>query len=203
MTVGSGASDPIELLHEWCGVGYSAEPSLMTLGTIDLDGEPDARSVLLSGVDEHGRLLFHTDIRSRKCAQIDRHPQVSLTLAWPANGRQLVVTGFAMPSRDGEADRAWAARSRYLRLLGWLNQEDLVRRPLEQRQARWAEFDAAHPEGSLTRPAWWVGYAVSPRRITAWTAGRGIGSMRREYRRVLGTEGDLEGYRWTEEVLAG
>ncbi|WP_440709982.1 pyridoxamine 5'-phosphate oxidase family protein [Herbiconiux sp. YIM B11900] len=195
-----GASDPagpLGLLRDWCGLGYPAHPPLMTVGTIGLDGLPDARSLLLSGVDEAGTLYFHTDARSRKCAQLDANAAVSLTLAWPDAGRQLVVAGVARLSGDEEADRAWAARSRYLRLLGWLNDDDLVRRPRPERERRWAEFDAAHPDASLARPVWWVGYGVQPLRVTAWTAGRGIGSERREFRR------DGDSGRWRDEVLAG
>jgi pyridoxamine 5'-phosphate oxidase len=186
----------LALVTEWCGIGYPATPPLMTVGTVDADGAPDARSLLLSGVDEDGRLSFHTDSRSRKTAQLAADDRVVLTVVWPERGRQLVVAGHARPTDAAEADRAWAARSDHLRVLGWLNDADSVRRPVEVRTQRWSAFTSARPPAHLERPGWWVGYAVTPHRVTAWTTGPGRGSMRHEHR--LDADGG-----WSLTVLPG
>jgi pyridoxamine 5'-phosphate oxidase len=188
--------EPLQLVRDWCGVGYPESPPLMTVGTVDADGTPDARSLLLSAVDEAGRLFFHTDARSRKCSQIAAQDAVVLTLVWPELGRQLVVAGRAQPSGAAEADRAWAARSDYLRLLGWLNEPELVQRSDDERTEAWRRFSAEHPAAELPRPEWWIGYAVTPYRVTAWTAGAGKGSIRHES--CLGADGT-----WHSAVLPG
>ncbi len=186
-----GAADPFALLATWLPANDDPARPLMTLGTRSSSGYPDARSVLLSEYDERG-FYFHTDSRSRKVEDVTGDPRASLTLVWP--GRQLVVQGDVSRADGDEELWAYRHRSRYLQLLAWLNTPEFAAVPLAERQARWAEFDAAHP--SLDPPPTWAGYLVRPVRLTFWEGRPDTASRRTEFTRE-------ESGAWERSVRAG
>lgn len=174
--------DPLALLALWLPQPAGESRPLMTLSTIDADGYPDSRSVLLSGYDG-AAAYFHTDVRSRKVAELAADPRVSLLLVWPELGRQVVIQGDATPTSEDDAAQVYAERSRYLQLLAWTNNADSAALPTEMRRERWAAFANQHPDGSLSAPATWIGYRVIPRRITFWRGDPAGPSTRVEYLR--------------------
>lgn len=180
------------LLAAWLPANDDPARPLMTLSTGSSSGYPDARTVLLSEYDDRG-FFFHTDSRSRKVADVTGDPRAALTLVWP--GRQLVVQGDVM--RADAAEEAWAYehRSRYLQLLAWLNTPEFAALPLDERLARWADFDDEHPEGTLDAPATWAGFVVRPVRLTFWEGRPDTASHRTEFRRA----GDA----WSRALLPG
>lgn len=159
--------DPLGLLGSWLPDPREPVKPLMVLATIGLDGYPDARNVLLSGFDG-ARLHFHSESRSRKAAELAAVPRATAVLVWPEHARQAVVTGDVEAETAEEAAAVYPTRTRALQLLAWLNTDELAARPLTERRAAWAQFDAAHPEQPLAPPATWVGYAITPRRIAFW-----------------------------------
>ncbi|MCK6066655.1 MULTISPECIES: pyridoxine/pyridoxamine 5'-phosphate oxidase [Microbacterium] len=184
-------ADPAALAASWL-----PEPDEdrmpMTLSTIDEDGYPRARTVLLTEFDGE-RLYFHTDAESRKVADLAANPRVALTLLWPAFTRQMVVQGIAERAGDAEIARAYELRSPYLRQLAWQNTADFAARSLAEREAEWARFRAAHPKPE--QPAGWVGFAVRPHRYLFWTSHPDAASRRLEF--VRSADG------WTRHLLAG
>ncbi|MFT2815950.1 pyridoxal 5'-phosphate synthase [Leifsonia sp. A12D58] len=187
-------ADPLTLFDSWLQQLGSHRPPPMTLGTIDADGHPDARTVLLSGHDSDA-VYFNTDIRTRKAGELAADPRVSLVLLWPQADRQVAIQGDAEVTTDEQQAAAYAAQSRYLQLLAWQNDADTAALPAAERHARWAAFDRAHPEGSLTAPPTWIGYRISMRRITFWQSDANGPSTRVEYRRA--------GQDWIATVLPG
>jgi pyridoxamine 5'-phosphate oxidase len=175
---------PAELLAAWLPSNDDPVRPPMTLSTVSSSGYPDARTVLLSEYDADG-FYFHTDSRSRKVADVTGDPRVALTLVWP--GRQLVVQGDAVRSSADEQSWAFEHRSRYLQLLAWLNTPEFAQLPLETRLDRWAEFSAAHPEGTLSPPDTWDGFVVRPVRLTFWEGSADTASRRTEFRRTDNT----------------
>lgn len=189
-------ADPLSLAREW--IPASAHPGpLMTLATVDADGTPDVRSVLLSELDADG-FHFHTDRASRKVAQLRENPDVALCLFLPDDYRQLTVQGRARETSAEEQARAYAARSPYLQELAWLNTHEFAALPQAERIARWRAFGAEHPDGFAPAPSW-IGFVVEPVRMTFWFGGAFDGaetaSRRLEYRRVDGA--------WERHVRAG
>ncbi|HEY0249645.1 MAG TPA: pyridoxamine 5'-phosphate oxidase family protein [Gryllotalpicola sp.] len=160
-------ADPFALMAQWLPSPADQVTPLMTLATIGLDGYPDARTVLLSGFDG-ARLRFHTEARSRKAAELAATPRATAVLVWPDAARQLVVTGDVEAEAPAEASAAYAERSRALQLLAWLNTDELAARPVAERRAAWAAFDAAHPEEPLAPPETWAGYTIAPSRVAFW-----------------------------------
>lgn len=176
-------ADPLTLASRWLPRAGSGETPTMTLSTIGLDGYPAARTVLLSAFDG-ARMHFHTDARSRKAAELAAVPRATLTLVWPEHARQLVVTGDVARVTDREARDAYAARTRYLQVLAWLNDDALAAEAATQRRERWAAFGADRPE--LEPPETWVGFALTPVRLTFWRGATDAPSNRLRYERVDG-----------------
>jgi pyridoxamine 5'-phosphate oxidase len=174
--------DPMRLLRAWLPPNTSDLRPLMQLSTIDADGYPDARSVLLSEVDDGG-LYFHTSSHTRKAAQLAALPRACAVLAWPEVGRQLVVQGEVEPVPALSARAAYHARGYYLQLLAWTNSTQMAQRPIAERRARFEEYARAHPEGTLEPPDSWIGFRIIPRRLTFWRGDELGPSNRTEYRR--------------------
>lgn len=179
-------ADPMELARLWVGDLSGEERPLMTLATADADGFPDARHVLLSGVGAE-TFAFHTDGRSRKAAQLEADPRVALAVVWREELRQLVVQGTAVPVAPDAAAAAYAARSYYLQLLAWHNDDALAARPTAERRRSWAAAVREHPEGTLAAPPWWRGFEVVPHRMVFWRGDEAGPSNRVEY--VRGADG--------------
>jgi pyridoxamine 5'-phosphate oxidase len=174
--------DPIRLLRCWLPENTDDLRPLMQLSTIDVDGYPDARSVLVSEVDDDG-LYFHTSANSRKARQLAAAPRACAVLAWPEVGRQLVVQGDVEVAPTSESDSVYRSRGRYLQLLAWTNTVQTAQLPLAERRSRWAGFADQHPDGSLQPPESWIGFLIRPRRLTFWRADDLGPSQRTEYRR--------------------
>ncbi|PYY38806.1 pyridoxal 5'-phosphate synthase [Curtobacterium sp. MCPF17_046] len=180
---GPPPADPLVLAAAWLPVDGSAPGPTMTLSTIGLDGYPSARTVLLSRFDGR-RLHFHTDTRSRKAAELAAVPRASVTIVWPEAARQLVVTGDVAPVTDREARLAYAARTRYLQVLAWVNDADLAGATAVLRRERWTAFGEERGDGPLEPPTTWGGYALTPLRLLFWQGATDGPSNRLAYERA-------------------
>lgn len=182
--VGAGSSfpDPFALAARWLPEPDSGATPTMTLSTIGLDGYPAARTVLLSRFDGR-RLHFHTDRASSKAAELAATPRAAVTILWPERSRQLVVTGDVTEVTGQEARLAYAARTRYLQVLAWLNDHDLAELGPGERRARWAAFAQSHGDDELEPPPGWVGYAIDPVRLAFWSGATDAPSNRLLYER--------------------
>ncbi len=181
--------DPVALLDRWLArVGADGPLStdatttpLMALATVDGEGLPRVRHVLLSSY-ERGRLHFHTDERSAKAAELAADPRAGVTLVWPEIPRQLSISGHVTREPAAEAALAFARRTRYLQLLAWVNDDALAQRPQAERSRIWDAFEADHP--TLEPPATWAGYVLEAERITFWRGGPHGPSQRLACRRT-------------------
>jgi pyridoxamine 5'-phosphate oxidase len=173
--VDASVQDPLGLLDRWlasvgggvdapAGTDFLSTP-LMALATVDAEGYPRVRHVLLSAYD-HGRLHFHTDQRSAKAAQLEANPRAGATIVWPENARQLSVSGNVVRESPEESARVYTRRSRYLQVLAWVNDPGLTELGEAERRRRWADFAAAHPK--LDPPPTWAGFVLVPEIITFW-----------------------------------
>lgn len=180
----SGSGIPGEafaVLAGWLPANDDPARPLISLATVDADGRPDARSVLLSEFDRSG-FFVHTDSRSRKVADVEAHPEVAFSIAWPADLRQLTVQGVARRASPDEEASAYARRSRYLQLLAWLNTPEFALLPTGEQEEKWEAFEAAHPDGTLTAPDTWLGFVIAPTRLTFWEGNPRAASRRIEHR---------------------
>jgi pyridoxamine 5'-phosphate oxidase len=191
--------DPLDLLDMWlarvdgaaAGADMTTTP-LMALATVDADGHPRVRHVLLSSYDR-GRLHFHTDRRTDKAAELAVHPRASATIVWPEIPRQLTVSGNATLEPDAEQQVAYSRRTRYLQLLAWVNDAEFAQRTEAERTSAWDAYDKSHP--TLEPPPTWTGYVLVAEHITFWRGATDGPSQRLACHRTNGS--------WSIERLPG
>ncbi|WOF23912.1 pyridoxamine 5'-phosphate oxidase family protein [Microbacterium betulae] len=189
---GALPEDPFALLMAWAPSNDDPVRPTATLATLDADGLPDARTVLLSAVTSEGA-SFHTDAGSRKAGQLAERPTAALVVRWEAAARQVVLRGGVERSVARDARDAYARRGRYLQVLAWMNTPDVARLPRAEREERWAAFDAAHPD--LDAPETWAGFVLRPQEMLFWEGSAVAPSRRARYRRRDGG--------WALDLLPG
>ena len=166
--------DPLEQLTLWVKEADDAEiyePNAMVLSTLDPDGEPSSRTVLLRGIDEHG-LYFYTDYGSRKGLALLAKPSVSVVFPWYRQHRQVIVFGHVTPTDPGVSDAYFETRPRGSQIGAWasdqsrpIDSRDLLEAKVQEMEARFAGDDA------IPRPESWGGFLIEPQRMEFW-AGR-------------------------------
>jgi pyridoxamine 5'-phosphate oxidase len=163
--------DPIarfaELLQRAQGTPAIAEPTGMTLSTVNAEGRPSARVVLLKGLDAQG-LVFYTNTRSRKGRDIAARPEVSLTFWWPQLESQVRFEGPAVRVADAEADAYFATRPRLSQLGAWASDQSAPLRSREELEKRFADLERQYEGKEVPRPAHWSGYRVAPLAVEFW-----------------------------------
>lgn len=163
-------TEPIGLFIEWLADARAHEPNdanAMTLSTVDADGLPDARIVLLKDVDARG-FTFYSNSESAKGVELTALPAAALTFHWKSLRRQVRVRGAVEPVTPAEADAYFASRARESRIGAWASDQS---RPLSDRAAleeavgrETARFDGQE----VPRPAHWTGWRVTPRSVEFW-----------------------------------
>ena len=155
----------------WLEEARSADPedyNAMTLSTVDADGHPDARIVLLRDVDREGSgFLFYTNYESAKGKQLAEHPSAALTFFWPALERQLRIRGTVDRLTAEESDRYFNSRPRPSRIGAWASQQSESIADRKALEAARAEVEARFP-GDVPRPPHWGGYRLMADAIEFW-----------------------------------
>ncbi|RAU22969.1 pyridoxamine 5'-phosphate oxidase [Paramagnetospirillum kuznetsovii] len=162
--------DPLSLFHAWMGEAEKNEindPNAMSLATVDGEGRPSVRMVLLKGADEAG-FVFYTNLESRKGVELAANPFAALCFHWKSLRRQIRVEGRTQPVTDAEADSYFASRARTSQIGAWAS---IQSRPLNGRfelEKRIAEYTARFGIGAVPRPPHWSGFRLVPDRMEFW-----------------------------------
>lgn len=165
--------DPIALFTAWLREARAAEPNdpeAMALATVDEDGRPSVRMVLLKGHGPGG-FCFFTNTLSRKGAALSARPVAALCLHWKSLRRQVRIEGRVERLSDAESDAYFATRHPLSRLGAWASEQS---QPLENRAAlesRVAALQDKFQGQDIPRPPHWGGYRVVPDRIEFWQDG--------------------------------
>lgn len=163
-------TDPFSRFSDWYQDARKAEPDLanaMTLATLDDDGMPDARIVLLKELEE-GAFVFYTNLESAKGLQLAHHPKAALVFHWKSLKRQVRVRGPVTPVSDDQADTYFAGRPRESKIGAWASDQS---RPMEGMfvlERRVAKETARFGLGDVPRPPHWSGFRVTPLQIEFW-----------------------------------
>ncbi len=163
-------TEPIGLFIEWLTQARAHEPNdanAMALSTVDADGMPDSRMVLLKDVDPRG-FTFYSNRESAKGIQLEGQPSAALLFHWKSLRRQVRVRGAVESVTAEEADAYFASRARESRIGAWASDQS---RPLESRQAlqRAVSREEARFEGQeVERPPHWSGWRVIPSTVEFW-----------------------------------
>jgi len=167
-----GAEEPFGLLAAWLEEAARSEPvdsNAMAVATVDTEGLPNARMVLLKDFDHRG-LVFYTNTDSQKGRELDVVPKAALVFYWKSLGRQVRIRGPVERVEEAEADAYFATRPRLAQIGAWASKQSA---PLESRHAfekAVALYAAKHAVGTIPRPPNWSGYRVVPLVIEFWCA---------------------------------
>jgi pyridoxamine 5'-phosphate oxidase len=162
--------EPIGLIVQWLADARAHEPNdpnAMALSTVDTDGAPDSRMVLLKDIDARG-LTFYSNTESAKGLQLAERPVAALLFHWKTLRRQVRVRGAVEPVTPAEADAYFASRARESRIGAWASDQS---RPLHDRaalEAAVARETARFEGGEVARPDHWTGWRVVPGSVEFW-----------------------------------
>ncbi|MEN3930266.1 pyridoxamine 5'-phosphate oxidase [Microvirga sp. W0021] len=164
------ANEPWVLFDQWMKEAKASEPedpNAMQIASVDADGMPDVRTVLLKGVDPRG-FVFYTNLESNKGRQLLGQPKAALVFHWKSLRRQVRARGLITRVSDEEADAYFNSRARDSRIGAWASQQS---RPLESRFAlekAVAKYTAKYLIGDIPRPPYWSGLRIAPVSIEFW-----------------------------------
>ena len=164
------AEAPFALFADWlkdAEVSEPNDPNAMSVATVDENGMPNVRMVLLKDFDEAG-FVFYTNFESAKGCEILGQGKAALNFHWKSLRRQVRIRGVVETVSDQEADAYFASRARDSRIGAWASQQS---RPLESRFAfekAIAKFAARYAIGNVPRPPYWSGFRIKPLSIEFW-----------------------------------
>jgi pyridoxamine 5'-phosphate oxidase len=164
------ADEPLQLFGAWFAEAKRSEPvnpDAMALATVDADGSPNVRMVLLKDFDERG-FVFYTNVRSVKGQELANTPKAALAFYWKSLQRQVRIRGPVEAVATAEADAYFATRSRMAQIGAWASKQSSA---LESRLAfeqEVAHYTAKYAIGTVPRPEHWSGYRVAAREIEFW-----------------------------------
>jgi len=172
----SGAEEPFTLFQAWLEEASRSEindANGMALATVDAQGMPNVRMVLLKGLDDQEQgldrgFVFYTNLDSTKGTELQANPVAALLFHWKSLRRQVRVRGRITPVSAQDADAYFATRPRLSRIGAWASQQS---RPLESRfalEAAVAKFTAKFGVGDVPRPEYWSGFRVTPDAMEFW-----------------------------------
>ncbi|MEM9563666.1 MAG: pyridoxamine 5'-phosphate oxidase [Actinomycetota bacterium] len=184
---GDLADDPAEQFQRWLEEAIAAglyEPNAMIVSSVDADGQPWSRYVLLKGAGAAG-FDFYTNYRSFKSTHLAANPRAAATFGWLQLHRQVNVAGTVERIPDAESDAYWAVRVRGSQLGAWASDQsselpdrDTLLRRYDDAEARFAESE------TVSRPEHWGGWRLVPHTVEFWQGRRNRLHDRLRYRRV-------------------
>ncbi|HEU5109305.1 MAG TPA: pyridoxamine 5'-phosphate oxidase [Micromonosporaceae bacterium] len=189
--------DPLRQFAVWFAEAEAAglaEPNAMVLATTSADGWPNARLVLLKGLDRDG-FVFFTNLVSAKGCELRDNPRAALVLPWHGMSRQVRVQGWVHPVDRAEVTAYFEVRPRGSQLSAWASDQSRVLASREEVERRYREMDERFAGRPVTPPAHWGGLRVLPYAVEFWQGRADRLHDRLRYRRAA------DG-RWRVERLA-
>lgn len=165
----------------------------MSVATVNAQGRPAARMLLLKGVDARG-FVFYTNLQSAKAVDLQANPYAALCFHWPVLERQVRVEGRVHAVSEEEADAYFASRPRLSQLGAWASKQSKPMEGYWELERAVAGVALRYPLGPVPRPPFWSGFRVKPEKIEFWRQKPFRQHERIVYRRA-------EGGTWSHEWL--
>ena len=165
---------PIGQFQRWMDQAITAkvyEPNAMSLGTIDSDGWPAARIVLLKGLDTRG-FVFYTNYESAKAKALESTGRASLTFLWGDLHRQVRVVGEVSRTDDAQSDEYFSGRPRGSQIGAWASLQSREVASRADLETAWSEHEAKFEGSDVPRPPHWGGFRIAPLTIEFWQGRR-------------------------------
>jgi pyridoxamine 5'-phosphate oxidase len=162
--------DPMVQWARWYDDAVEAgcnEPNAMVLATVDAEGRPDCRFVLVRGADHRG-FAFFTNLESRKAEQLLATPRAAVAFGWLELHRQVRARGRVEPVDAGEADAYYASRPRGSQLAAWASSQSRALPGRDVLDASVAEVTARFAGVEVPRPPFWGGFRLVPDELELW-----------------------------------
>lgn len=164
--------DPFEIARGWLAEAEKSElndPNAVALSTVDADGLPNVRMVLLKEISEDG-FIFYTNYNSAKGRELTANPKAAMVLHWKSLRRQVRIRGMVSREEGTRADDYYASRSLKSRLGAWASEQS---QPLDSRGTLMAKVAkiTAQKGPNPPRPPFWGGFKIAPVEIEFWADG--------------------------------
>ena len=189
--------DPFTLFEEWMAEAKASEPcdpDAIALATVDANGLPDVRMVLLRGADRRG-FVFYTNAQSAKGQEIAGNRQAAFVLYWKSLNRQIRVRGTVEDASDVESDVYFNSRHQRSRLGAIASQQSRPLGSREELERAVATLEVKFGTGPIPRPAHWHGFRIKPVSIEFWHDRPSRLHDRVVFQRIVGQDG------WTKQRL--
>ena len=163
-------NDPWATLESWVQQAVAAgiqDPTAFHLTTLDCDGFPHGRVVLLRDTRQ-GELVFYTNYRSEKGQDLLANPKAGATFFWPHADRQIRIRGTVSKVTESESDAYFNSRPEASRLGAWASNQSQVVTSRELLDAQFQQAKAKFSDGAVPRPPHWGGFALRPAVIEFW-----------------------------------
>lgn len=187
--------NPFEQFNNWLQEAIKnevPEPNAMVLSTVNKDGQPGARNVLLKSADDNG-FIFFTNKNSDKATDLKQNPQCTLLFSWLSQHRQVIVKGKVSEISREESNTYFQTRPYGSRISAWVSEQSQVIKSREELEIKVKEFMDKYPE-NVPMPDYWGGYLVKPESIEFWQ-----GRPSRLHDRIRFTK---KGNTWTIERIS-
>lgn len=162
--------NPFELFQKWFSLASqheSHDPHAMVLATINEQGQPSTRVVLLKELKPEG-FIFYTNLGSQKARDIAHNPFVSLCFYWKSLRYQIRIQGTATLISACEADAYFATRPLGSQIAAWASKQSQVLTEREKLETEVAAYALQFGDGPVLRPPFWSGFCVHPESIECW-----------------------------------
>jgi len=162
--------NPVKQFEKWFEEAKSTEmpdPNGMSLATVDANGQPSLRTVLLKYFDESG-FVFFTNYESRKSKEIEGNKQVSLMFPWIILERQVIIYGKAEKISKKESFKYFTSRPKGSQIGAWVSEQSSVISSRSLLLAKFDEMKRKFAKGEVPLPSFWGGYRIEPYAIEFW-----------------------------------
>ena len=187
--------NPLDQFNTWLQEAIKnevPEPNAMVLATVNKDGQPGARNVLLKSADDDG-FIFFSNKNSDKASDLKQNPPCTLLFSWLSQHRQVIVKGKAEEISREESNTYFQTRPYGSRISAWVSEQSQVIKSREELETKVKQFMDKYPE-NVPMPDYWGGYLVKPESIEFWQ-----GRPSRLHDRIRFTK---KGNTWTIERIS-